>query len=84
MIYIYILMIHFLSLNCHQHLDDNGDGILSWEDFNQLAEKYTKLQRRGKVEKEVFDRWKAIFEKWWTQLTSFADFNEVCWCIVSY
>lgn len=57
--------------------DDNGDGILSWEDFNQLAEKYTKLQRRGKLEKEVYDRWKAIFEKWWTQLTSFADYNAV-------
>ncbi|XP_015785455.1 sarcoplasmic calcium-binding proteins I, III, and IV [Tetranychus urticae] len=66
----------------HKHLftflnfwDDNGDGILSWEDFNQLAEKYTKLQRRGKLEKEVYDRWKAIFEKWWNQLTSFADYN---------
>jgi len=42
-----------------------------------LAENFTKLQRRGKVEKEVLDRWLAIFKKWWTQLTSFADYNAV-------
>ena len=55
--------------------DANGDGILSWEDFELLAEKFTKIQRKGKVEKEVLDRWKTIFQKWWTQLTSVADYN---------
>ena len=57
--------------------DANKDGILSWEDFKQHAESYTKLQRRGKLEKEVLDRWIAIFDKWWNALTSFADYNKV-------
>ena len=55
--------------------DLNGDGILSWEDFELLAEKFTKIQRKGKLEKEVLDRWKTIFKKLWTQLTSAADYN---------
>jgi len=66
----------------HKHLftflkfwDANTDGILSWEDFLLLAERFAKIQRKGKLEKEVFDRWKSIFEKWWNELTSFADEN---------
>lgn len=57
--------------------DQNQDGTLTWEDFTLLAEKYAKIQRRGKLEKEVVDRWKAIFEKWWNELTSYADVNKV-------
>lgn len=67
----------------HKHLytflnfwDENKDGILSWEDFVLLAERFAKIQRRGKLEKEVVDRWKAIFEKWWNELTSYADTNK--------
>ncbi|KAH9399310.1 Sre1 cleavage activating protein, Scap scp1 [Tyrophagus putrescentiae] len=67
----------------HKHLytflnfwDENHDGILSWDDFVLLAEKFAKIQRRGKLEKEVFERWKAIFEKWWNELTSYADANK--------
>jgi len=48
-----------------------------------LAERFAKLQRRGKLEKEVFDRWKAIFEKWWNELTSYADYNHVCALIIN-
>ncbi len=61
----------------YHHLDENHDGILSWDDFVLLAEKFAKIQRRGKLEKEVFERWKAIFEKWWNELTSYADANKV-------
>ncbi|CAG2102305.1 unnamed protein product [Medioppia subpectinata] len=56
--------------------DANNEGILSWNSFQTLAEKYAKIQRRGKLEKEVVDRWKAIFEKWWNELTSYADENK--------
>lgn len=35
------------------------------------------MQRRGKAEKEVVERWKSIFEKWWNELTSYADVNKV-------
>ena len=58
-------------------LDANADGILSWEDFKLLAEKFARIQRRGKLEQEVLDRWKSIFEKWWNELTSCADYNKV-------
>ncbi|KAH9368642.1 hypothetical protein HPB48_004661 [Haemaphysalis longicornis] len=37
---------------------------------------YTKLQRHGKLEKEVFERWKSILERWWNELTEHADFNK--------
>lgn len=57
-------------------IDANGDGVLSWDDFELLAEKFTKIQRKGKVEKEVLERWRTIFKKWWIQLTSVADTNE--------
>lgn len=58
--------------------DENQDGILSWEDFRLLAEKFAKIQRRGRQpEKEVVERWKSIFEKWWNELTSYADSNKV-------
>lgn len=68
----------------HKHLftflkfwDENQDGILTWEDFSLLAEKFAKIQRRGKQpEKEVIERWKSIFEKWWNELTSYADVNK--------
>ncbi|KAI7696090.1 Sarcoplasmic calcium-binding proteins I, III, and IV [Sarcoptes scabiei] len=68
----------------HKHLftylnfwDENKDGILTWEDFRLLAEKYAKIQRRGRTpEKEVVERWKSIFEKWWNELTSYADSNK--------
>ncbi|KAH7946449.1 hypothetical protein HPB49_025377 [Dermacentor silvarum] len=56
--------------------DYNKDGILTWDDFNIIAENYTKLQRRGKLEKEVFERWKSILERWWNELTEHADFNK--------
>ncbi|OTF77590.1 sarcoplasmic calcium-binding proteins I, III, and IV-like protein, partial [Euroglyphus maynei] len=59
---------------------ENKDGILSWEDFRLLAEKFARIQRRGREpEKEVVDRWKSIFEKWWNELTSYADSNKVGW-----
>lgn len=54
----------------------NGDGVLTWDDFNLLAEKYTKIQRKGKLEKDVYERWKSLFEKWWNELTAHADFNK--------
>ncbi|KAH6930683.1 hypothetical protein HPB50_017200 [Hyalomma asiaticum] len=54
----------------------NRDGILTWDDFNIIAENYTKLQRHGKLEKEVFERWKSILERWWNELTEHADFNK--------
>ncbi|XP_054161967.1 sarcoplasmic calcium-binding proteins I, III, and IV-like [Oppia nitens] len=67
----------------HKHLftflnfwDANHDGILSWNSFQTLAENFAKLQRKGKLEKEVVDRWKAIFEKWWHELTAYADENK--------
>jgi hypothetical protein len=43
-----------------------------------LAERFAKIQRKGKLEKEVLDRWKSIFEKWWNELTFYADENHVC------
>ncbi|CAN7950665.1 unnamed protein product [Ixodes pacificus] len=61
----------------HNFWDYNKDGILTWDDFNIIAENYTKLQRRGKLEKEVYDRWKSILERWWNELTEHADFNKV-------
>ena len=42
-----------------------------------MAEKFAKIQRRGKLEKEVVQRWEAIFDKWWNELTSYADANKV-------
>ncbi|XP_075679936.1 sarcoplasmic calcium-binding protein, beta chain-like isoform X2 [Dermatophagoides pteronyssinus] len=64
----------------HKHLFtflNFWDGILSWEDFRLLAEKFAKIQRRGRQpEKEVVERWKSIFEKWWNELTSYADSNK--------
>lgn len=57
--------------------DANGDGILSWDDFLLLAEKFTKLQRKGKVEPEVLARWTSIFDKWWSALSTAADYNKV-------
>ncbi|KAH8024280.1 hypothetical protein HPB51_022399 [Rhipicephalus microplus] len=54
----------------------NKDGILTWDDFNIIAEYYTKLQRHGKLEKEVYERWKSILERWWNELTEHADFNK--------
>lgn len=60
----------------HKFWDANSDGVLTWDDFRLLAEKYTKIQRRGKLEKDVFERWKAIFDKWWNELTDHADFNK--------
>jgi len=60
----------------HHFWDQNKDGILSWEDFNTLAEYYTKLQRKGKLEKDVYERWKHIMECWWNELTVHADFNK--------
>uniref|UniRef100_A0A090XBH7 Putative conserved plasma membrane protein n=1 Tax=Ixodes ricinus TaxID=34613 RepID=A0A090XBH7_IXORI len=44
--------------------------------FNIIAENYTKLQRRGKLEKEVYERWKSILERWWNEPTEHADFNK--------
>ncbi|XP_013783521.1 sarcoplasmic calcium-binding proteins I, III, and IV-like [Limulus polyphemus] len=60
----------------HKFWDVNGDGVLTWEDFRLLAEKYAKIQRRGKLEKDVFERWQSILEKWWNELTSYADYNK--------
>ncbi|XP_067121759.1 sarcoplasmic calcium-binding proteins I, III, and IV-like [Centruroides vittatus] len=60
----------------HKFWDANSDGVLTWDDFRLLAEKYTKIQRRGKLEKDVFERWKTIFDKWWNELTDHADFNK--------
>uniref|UniRef100_A0A023G6D3 EF-hand domain-containing protein n=1 Tax=Amblyomma triste TaxID=251400 RepID=A0A023G6D3_AMBTT len=60
----------------HNFWDCNKDGILTWDDFNTLAENYTKLQRRGKLEKEVYERWKMVLERWWNELTEHADFNK--------
>lgn len=60
----------------HNFWDYNKDGILTWDDFNIIAENYTKLQRHGKLEKEVYERWKSILEKWWNELTEHADFNK--------
>ncbi|CAG2164155.1 unnamed protein product, partial [Oppiella nova] len=57
-------------------INANSEGILSWNSFQTLAERFAKIQRRGKLEKEVVDRWKAIFEKWWNELTSYADENK--------
>ncbi|OQR69880.1 sarcoplasmic calcium-binding proteins I [Tropilaelaps mercedesae] len=57
--------------------NQNKDGILSWDDFNTLAEYYTKVQRKGKLEKDVYERWKSILEKWWNELTMHADYNKV-------
>ncbi|KAJ6224174.1 hypothetical protein RDWZM_002719, partial [Blomia tropicalis] len=54
----------------------NQDGILSWDDFCLLAEKFCKIQRRGKVENDVLERWKKIFDKWWNELTAHADSNK--------
>ncbi|RWS14459.1 sarcoplasmic calcium-binding proteins I: III: and IV-like protein [Dinothrombium tinctorium] len=70
------LFVASIIYSTFHNADANKDGILSWEDFLMLAEHYTKLQRRGKLEKEVFDRWKSIFEKWWNQLTDCADYNK--------
>jgi len=60
----------------HNFWDQNKDGILSWDDFNIIAEHYTKLQRKGKLEKDVYERWKSILEKWWNELTVHADYNK--------
>ncbi|XP_022664724.1 sarcoplasmic calcium-binding proteins I, III, and IV-like [Varroa jacobsoni] len=60
----------------HNFWDQNKDGILSWDDFNALAEYYTKVQRKGKLEKDVYERWKSILEKWWNELTRDADYNK--------
>lgn len=60
----------------HNFWDYNKDGILTWDDFNIIAENYTKLQRHGKLEKEVYERWKSILERWWNELTEHADFNK--------
>ncbi|XP_064469270.1 sarcoplasmic calcium-binding proteins I, III, and IV-like [Ornithodoros turicata] len=62
----------------HNFWDFNRDGILTWDDFNIIAENYTKLQRRGKLEKDVYERWKSILERWWNELTEHADFNKDC------
>lgn len=63
--------------NSNGFADQNKDGILSWEDFNTLAEYYTMVQRKGKLEKDVYERWKSILEKWWNELTMHADYNKV-------
>ncbi|GFR15752.1 pro-Pol polyprotein [Trichonephila clavata] len=60
----------------HKFWDINDDGVLTWEDFRQLAEKYTKIQRRGKLDEDVFKRWESILGKWWDELTHHADFNK--------
>ncbi|GIZ00922.1 sarcoplasmic calcium-binding proteins I, III, and IV [Caerostris extrusa] len=60
----------------HKFWDINGDGVLTWDDFKQLAEKYTKIQRRGKLDQDVFKRWESILGKWWDELTHHADFNK--------
>ncbi|GIY57707.1 hypothetical protein CDAR_247291, partial [Caerostris darwini] len=39
--------------------------------------KYTKIQRRGKLDQDVFKRWESILGKWWDELTHHADFNKV-------
>lgn len=58
-------------------IDANKDGILSFEDFELLSEKFTKLQRKGKLEKEPLERWRSIFAAWWKQLTKHSDYNQV-------
>lgn len=58
-------------------LDANKDGILSFEDFELLSEKFTKLQRKGKIEKEPLERWRKIFKSWWNELSKRSDFNLV-------
>lgn len=76
----YSSLIYFDCIQYEQwnNEDENHDGILSWEDFRLLAEKFAKIQRRGRQpEKEVVERWQSIFEKWWNELTSYADSNKV-------
>ncbi|XP_054709100.1 sarcoplasmic calcium-binding protein 1-like [Uloborus diversus] len=41
-----------------------------------LPAKYTKIQRRGKLDQDVYKRWESILGKWWDELTQHADFNK--------
>lgn len=60
----------------HKYWDFDGDGCLTWEDFNLMAEKYAVYQRRGKYEQDVVDRWRKIVQVWWDSLSSQADINK--------
>jgi len=62
----------------HKYWDFDGDGSLTWDDFNLMAEKYAVYQRRGKYEKDVVDRWMKIVKSWWESLSSQADTNKDC------
>ncbi|GAB6023749.1 sterol carrier protein 2 [Chamberlinius hualienensis] len=72
-----------MSVLRHKHLyfyqkywDFDGDGYITWVDFDLMAEKYAVYQRRGKYEKDVVDRWKKIVKTWWDSLSSAADTNK--------
>jgi hypothetical protein len=57
--------------------DFDGDGTLSWEDFNLMAEKYAVYQRKGEWDEEVVANWRKVAKKWWDSLYAKADVNQV-------
>ncbi|CAG0900051.1 unnamed protein product [Darwinula stevensoni] len=60
----------------HYFYDLNRDGVLTKEDFEAMAREYAVVQRRGKFEEDVVDRWKAVTAKWWLELYQNADRNK--------
>lgn len=60
----------------HKYWDYDGNGVITWNDFDLMAEKYAVYQRRGKYEQDVVDRWKKLVKMWWESLSSQADTNE--------
>ncbi|XP_055348799.1 uncharacterized protein LOC129595736 [Paramacrobiotus metropolitanus] len=54
----------------HKVWDLDHDGWLSAEDFDNTAETLSVLQRHGKWEEDVVERWKQYLRGWWDILVS--------------
>ncbi|CAG0884560.1 unnamed protein product [Cyprideis torosa] len=60
----------------HNYWDFNKDGCLTWEDCNLQAEKFAVLQRHGKWEEDVVERWRQAWRRWWDQIKKLTNANE--------
>lgn len=56
-------------LTCfHTHADMDGDGRLTRQDFDALAERFAKIQRHGQYEEDVVRRWRHYLSGWFDTL----------------